>query len=345
MSLSVIIPAFNEHEWLNRTIKNIRDTSTGIIEIIVVLNGYDQDVEEADHVVRLDANMGERVAMNEGMKRAIGSHMLRIDAHCDFSPDGWDQVMVGCTGEKDMTQAVLTATDKQWERIPGHYYERCRLLPTMEAKWEKPNITDGVSPILVPNMSSTGCGFCMMKDWYWYIGGADESLPAMGAIGEEFSVKTWLNGGKVQTCTSVMIGHIFDTGGYDTGGVIKSRKALVSMYGDRYNEIRDKFPDIEIEGEDVIKMKPTSVDSNTSHDDIVVTSTKEEVRRDKEGNDVYKLVKTYRYIWLPELHPEELVLSRDEIASKYQDKGVCVDTRVQVLSEDGEWIDQIDSPD
>jgi hypothetical protein len=84
-----------------------------------------------------------------------------------------------------------------------------------------------------------------MNHFYWEIGGADESLAPMGAIGEEFSVKTWCNGGKVQTRTDVMIGHIFDTGGYDTSGVHEAREALVKQFGHRYQEIRDKFPDLD----------------------------------------------------------------------------------------------------
>ena len=66
MSVSVIIPAHNEQEYLNRTIKNIFATAKGEIEVIVVLNGYDQEVKWKNspkvNVLGLEHNEGERVA-------------------------------------------------------------------------------------------------------------------------------------------------------------------------------------------------------------------------------------------------------------------------------------------
>jgi glycosyltransferase involved in cell wall biosynthesis len=35
-------------------------------------------------------NVGERVAMNRAAKAATGEFLLRIDGHCNASPQGWD---------------------------------------------------------------------------------------------------------------------------------------------------------------------------------------------------------------------------------------------------------------
>ena len=64
----------------------------------------------------------------------------------------------------------------------------------------------------------------------------------MGAIGEEFAIKAWLQGDGCFTRTDVSIGHIFGTGGYDTSGVTKALEVLHQRYGDHYEEIAAHFP-------------------------------------------------------------------------------------------------------
>lgn len=360
MSVSCIIPAFNEQEWLNRTIENIFSTSSGEIEVIVVLNGYDQKVDSRAKVIKSSENVGERIAMNWAVKESTGTHILRIDAHCDFSPIGWDVMMETATGPMDMTQAVLTACriewdrlndiDKArwlaksktpqewiaWDRIPGHRYERCRLLPTMEAKWEKPNrIEEGkLQPMLIPNMSSTGCGMMWRREFYDLIGGASEDLPPMGAIGEEFSVKTWLAGGRVQTLTRVMIGHIFSTGAYDTVGVLRARQMLVDRYGRRYPEIRAKFPDLDWEEE----LKPTTEFKEHART-VTVTRSETTESKDEEGKVIMQLTERFRYVWIDD--GTESHLTDQDICDKYRDRAVKVGQITAIPNDDGQMVDQV----
>jgi glycosyltransferase involved in cell wall biosynthesis len=340
MSVSVIIPAYNEGKWLPRTIQNILDTAKGRIQIIVVDyggNGPDGEVYQTTdkHVKSIVLkNQGERVAMNAAARAAKCSHLLRIDAHCDFSPEGWDVMMEEVTDHGHMTQAMLTAVDKEWNRLPGHHYERCRLHANMEAKWEKPN-GDISKQTVVPNMSSTGCGFMMTKDFYWQIGGANEAYPKMGAIGEEFSVKTWLNGGKVQTRTDVIIGHIFDTGGYDTGGVLKARECLVRDFGDRYDEIYQKFPDLDW-GAD---MRPTAVLK-----DICVDRTDTLETKDDAGVVVRIKHEYFKYYWVRSEHPEEANWTEEQVREKYAPLGMKVGEEILVRNMDGDMVEFTRTP-
>lgn len=333
MSVSVIIPARNEEKWLCQTIDNVLKTASGEIEVIVVDYGGNGIRYESKPVkyIEFDENKGERVAMNAAVKISQMTHILRIDAHCDFSPKGWDEMLEEVTGERDMTQAVLTAVDKQWKRLPGHRYERCRLLSNYEAKWEKPN-RDHTKDKIVPNMSSTGCGFMIRRDFYNEIGGADESYPVMGAIGEEFSVKTWLNGGKVQTRTDVIIGHIFDTGGYDTAGVLEARQRLVEDFGDRYGEIRAKFTDLDWS----IDLKPTAVQSEERRT-VIVNRTDETETKDDKGIVIRKEIRRYKYIWVDD--GTESDLTEDQIREKYKDKAVFVGGDILMRNEAGEMIE------
>lgn len=366
MSVSVIIPSYREEQWLNRTIANIFNTATGDIEVIVVLNGEWHPVDPRAKVIRNKNNEGERVAMNQAAEIATGTHLLRIDAHCDFSPRGWDQRMEEVTGPRDMTQAVLTAVrlrwsmlskeeqDRwlasgkiegqwhEWDRIPGHKYERCRLLPNYEAKWEKPNeykpdicetLTQVMNKNCIPNMSSTGCGFMIQKEFYSLIGGADESYPIMGAIGEEFSVKTWMHGGKVQTRTDVIIGHIFGTGAYDTGGVLEARRRLWTAWGHRYGEIRQRFPFLDWSEE----LRPTAIQSEEKRT-VIIDREDTTITIDSDGRVIRKAKDHFKYVWVDDGSESEL--TDDQIRLKYAPLGKLVGSRVLIANDDGVMIDQ-----
>lgn len=287
--ISIIIPAYNEQEYLNKTIDNFLSTAKGDVEVVVILNGYDQKVDKRAKVLRYKDNLGERVAMNTAVHIAEGEYLLRIDGHCD-ADEGWDIKMLEVFKDKPkaIAVAVLTAVDKKWKRIKGHYYGFCNLLPTMEEKHNhERNNAKNHEPI-EHNMAFTGCGFLIRKDFYWEIGGADESLPPMGAIGPEFAIKAHLFGDGVYTRTDVVIGHIFDTGGYDTTAVHKAREMLVEKYGDRYETITKKFGDV--------KMEKGSTTENTKRT-ITVNRTDTEVTKDEKGKVLQKIVKHFVYVY------------------------------------------------
>jgi glycosyltransferase involved in cell wall biosynthesis len=305
MTVSILIPAHNEEKYLNRTIENIFDTATGEIEVIVVLNGYDQEVDSRAKVVRYSDNMGERLAMNAAARIANGEYLLRIDAHCDFSPKGWDEMMAEVTRPRSITVAVLTALNQKWERLPGHWYGLCRLLPNFEAKWETPNENRDY-PTVVPNMAFTGCGFMLTKEFYMSFGGADESLPLMGAIGEEFAVRAWLEGEGAYTRTDVIIGHIFDTGGYGTGGVIEARRALCEKFGHRYDEIAANFPQA------AAKLRTAAVKKDEKRT-VIINQTKEHFTKDTKGRVLKKRVEHFKYIWVD----DGSGLTEQEVQEKY----------------------------
>ena len=327
--ISVIIPAYYKEEpYLNRTIENIYRTAIGDIEVIVILNGYYQEVDDRARVIRLEENMGERVAMNAAARGALGEFLLRIDAHCDFYTPGWDKMMADVTGPKTITVAILTAVDKEWNRLEGHWYGPCRLMPNMEAKWEKPNANRDY-PTVVPNMAFTGCGWLIPLEFYNELGGADESMPKMGAIGEEFAVKAWLAGGKVQSRTDVMIGHIFGTGGYDTMGVTQALQMLEQKYGDRYEEIRAKFPDTEI-------VPLRTAKQYQEHRTVTVDRKDTTVTKDGDANVIMKKIEHFRYVWVDD--GSESKLTDDEIRVKYAPLAHKVGEETWLANDAGELI-------
>lgn len=327
--ISVIIPAYHREEpYLNTTTNNIFRTAEGEVEVIVALNGYNQQVDSrVAEVVILEENMGERIAMNEAAKKAKGDYLLRIDGHCDFYTPGWDLKMAEVTDDKTITVAILTAIYhskaelknekmhkrakaekwRDWKRLPGHWYGMCRLEENMEAKWEKPNKYREY-PTIVPNMAFTGCGWLISKKFYWELGGAWEAMPPMGAIGEEFAIKAWLNGGKVQSRTDVVIGHIFGTGAYDTKSVHDALAMLKAQYGDRYEEIKAHFPDVKTMP---LRESKQIQDRRT----VTVNRTDTTETKDKDGKVIAKLVEHFKYIWLDD--GSESDLTEDQIRETY----------------------------
>ena len=341
--ISVIIPAQNEQAYLNRTIENIYNTAKSDVEVIVVLNGYDQKVDKRARVRRFEKNMGERAAMNFAAKKARGEFLLRIDAHCDFSPQGWDVMMSEVTGEKDITVAVLTAVDKDWNRLKGHWYGLCRIIVSedeqgnkgLECKWQKPNRDHTAYKSVEPNMGITGCGFMIRRKFYHQIGGADESLAPMGAIGEEFALKAWANGGKVQTRTDVMIGHIFGTGGYDTSGVKLAQQKLWLKYRNIYPSIVEKFPDFE--GMKLVRTDQPGKSDRT----VTVNRTDTHDTKDDKGNLIRRKVETFRYVWLQSEHNDEKDLTQQQIEEKYARCGTKVGEEIFYAKDNGELVLQM----
>lgn len=305
--ISLLIPAYNEQEYLNKTIDNMLSSAEGEVEPVVILNGYDQEVDKRAKVLRYRDNLGERVAMNTAAHIATGDYLMRIDAHGD-ADKGWDVKMLEVFEKypKAVAVAVLTAVDKEWNRIKGHWYGFCDLLDSFEEKWNHDKNNAKSHEPIEPNMAITGHGFMLSKDFYWEIGGADESFPKMGAIGPEFAVKAHLFGDGVYTRTDVILGHIFDTGGYDTSGVIQARKMLKEKYGHRYEEILAMF------GEVTMGTKTASIDNVTRT--VTVDRKDEELTKDENGKILKKVVKHYKYVYVGNDLTEKQV--REKYASK-----------------------------
>ena len=321
--VSIIIPAHNEGKYLNKTIDNFYAMSTGEIEVIVILNGYDQEVDKRAKVFRYQKNMGERVAMNTAASIATGKYLFRIDGHCSIEPKGWDEMMVKEMSDKKILVAVITAINNKWEKIPGHWYGFCKLLPTMEEKW----LTKKNYNTIEKNMALTGCGFMITKEFYDSFGGADEALSSMGAIGPEFALRGWLDGEGCYTHTQVMIGHIFNTGGYNLDGVTTARERLRKKYGNRYNELLKHFPQ-----EDIMSTKVDSVDQKKRM--VTIHRKDEHVTKDKKGNVLKKVVEHFKYV-----HEDNgKGLTPEEIEKKYSSEAKKVGEDVYFPNQKGELV-------
>jgi glycosyltransferase involved in cell wall biosynthesis len=337
--ISVIIPAYNEQNYLNRTIENIfstafyrRKTSVRkelMPEVIVILNGYKQDVDPRAKVIQLEENKGERIAMNEGAKIAKGEYLLRLDGHCTMGAD-WNiklEDAIGKCGPKSIVVCPIVPLDKNW-CVVGGLYAFCKLMPNMEEKWWTPKPREQWNE-LEPNMAFTGCGFIISKDFYWEMGGCDESLPPMGAIGPEWAIKAHLFGDGVYTAKDILCGHIFSTGGYNSGGVEDALKMLKDKYGDRYDEIRRKFPMVEIE-------EKTKAERSAKKTDRTIVVRKQVVHKttDENGRVLKKVIEHYAYVYTDDGSGP----SQEEIEKQYAEKCHKVSEELWLPDPSGELV-------
>ena len=239
---SVIIPARNEPH-IDKTIKSVTENAIGDVEIVVVVDGPGPRPELADNVIVNEEPKGTRVARNQGAVVAAGEFLLHIDGHCTMSR-GWDVKMAASCSEKTIVVSPISPLTPEFEDKNG-WYSFCSIDKNIATKWwgaYKPRKECGIEE---DTMSFTGCGWMIRKDFYWDIGGFDESYAMWGEIGAEMALKVWIEaGGKVVLRTDVLCGHMFKRDfGYKLEGpkVTETKKIIRARYEKKMAWLVSKF--------------------------------------------------------------------------------------------------------
>lgn len=124
MTVSVIIPVFNEQNTINSTVSRLKDC-----EIIVSdCNGRTLDVISNEKVVKVITLKGRGVQMNKGAEAATGDILLFL--HCDTKlPEKWHESVVKCLETADYGAFLLGIDSKRpvFRIIEFFSNIRCRL--------------------------------------------------------------------------------------------------------------------------------------------------------------------------------------------------------------------------
>ena len=192
--VSVIIPCgMFDKQYLEKTIQSVRDNAVGPIEVIVEMDTYDE---------------GHRVLTNRGAGKAQGKYILRLDAHCAMSYE-WDARMkLSCKSNvivKPMLDGLNPETWTGKNRDMGMVVWDKKMRNCYPFFWR----TIPQRKIEEESLSMIGCCFMLRKDYYEKLGGCDESLSKWGGFGLEWSLKTWLTGGRVLIRTDTVCYHLF----------------------------------------------------------------------------------------------------------------------------------------
>jgi len=248
MDLSVVITARNE-EFLQNTIDNVLENIRGETEIIVILDGYwpDKPISQNEKVtiIHHEESIGQRAAINEGVKLSEAKYMMKLDAHCTVD-EGFDvKLMADC--EHDWTvvprmynlhafdwkckrcgqQAYQGPKPKKCEKCGSQYFKKVMVWkhktnPTSDymlfdsdlkfGYWRGFKTRDAANGDITDLMSFIGACWFMEISRYWEIDGSDEAHGSWGQYGTEIACKSWLSGGRLVVNKKTWFSHMFRTG-------------------------------------------------------------------------------------------------------------------------------------
>lgn len=235
--LSVIIPAYKE-PYLNRTIRSLIWNKRDDIEIIVVLDGADQDVYDHHrvHVIKLPEQRGMRNAINVGVKIARGEYIMKVDAHCKFDKE-FDLKLRPQDNEVMIPRRYDLDCDKWQEFGEPADFHKLMIVPNhnkFHGVVVKNRKIDGISETL----GFQGSCWVMKKSWFEKIGLYDEeTFGRFGHESVEISFKTWQNGGRLLVNTDVWYAHPSSMKRTHKGSYNKDMWAKVlELYKDDYQK-------------------------------------------------------------------------------------------------------------
>jgi glycosyltransferase involved in cell wall biosynthesis len=206
--VSVIMPAKDcERPHIDKTIAAIRRTAVGPIEIIVILDGW-QGEFDADKVIVMPENSGQRVCADAGANMSSGEFIYRLDPH-GWMSDGWDARLKSSCRENTMVLPVIDTLDEETWGPTGKESGFWILDGSLHCVLVHPWIPLNQRDLEEPAMSPSGGAWMIRKDYYDELGGHDERIGRHGNVGAEWALKVWLTGGEIIVRTDTVYSHLF----------------------------------------------------------------------------------------------------------------------------------------
>lgn len=250
--LSIIIPASNKDGlFINKTIESLLKNIRANTEIIVVYNGAlpEPGIPNNERVVFVyyAPKIGQRAAINQGVRLSRAKYIMKLDNHCDVA-EGFDVQLIATAEElgREIMQVPLmynlhafdwvcadghrryqgpsgvctecgkeTTRDVIWKRRESRRTWAWRFDQDLHFNYWKEYERKHHHEDYVETMSILGACFFLNREWYWELGGCDEEHGSWGQQGTEMSCKAWLSGGRVICNKKTWFGHMFRTQGAD----------------------------------------------------------------------------------------------------------------------------------
>ncbi len=207
--LSILIPSRSE-KYLQQTIEDIKKNSTADTEILLGLDGKDNEVPPITgfNLYKSEEPIGQRAMTNRLAKLSTAKYIMKLDAHCAF-PKGFDRILLESMDDNTVMTPMLCRLDaKEWNIISHpftkKYYFDTNIVFQYGKKEDEENDWG-----LVETMSLQGSCFIVSRLKYWEWNLVAEEFGSWGCSGGEIATKTWLNGGRVVTNTDTFYGHLF----------------------------------------------------------------------------------------------------------------------------------------
>jgi len=221
--VAVIIPSRNE-PYLQKTIDETLRAADGPIEVIAILDGTWPEQPIPDHpdvtLIHHTAPVGQRAAVNEGVRMTNAKYILKVDAH-NLMDDGFDtKLKADC--EYDWTVLprmynldIETFKEKRHKCTDFMYigppdnpdHERSNKMRS--DYWRSYGKRPEAQGDIVDVMTGQGACWFMHRDRYIEIGLLDEAAGVWGQVGVEVALKTWLSGGRHVVNKKTWFSHWF----------------------------------------------------------------------------------------------------------------------------------------
>mmetsp|Transcript_33504 Transcript_33504/g.77875 ORF Transcript_33504/g.77875 Transcript_33504/m.77875 type:complete len:544 (-) Transcript_33504:168-1799(-) len=244
-TMSVVIAAHNEHQYMKRTLDSIYGSTPATVlkEIIVVDDASDpplaRSLQDFPQVKKLrhEDRRGLIKSKTEGGNVATGDMIMFLDGHVKPEANWW--------------QPLLKHMNQNYRRVV------VPVIPILNADtWEPNNNAVGIKMMfdwtlffqwfedyndLVPCMS--GGLFGITRQWWHESGEYDYGMSMWGAENIEQSIRVWLCGGEIYVARDSRVSHVFRTSfPYTVNNTeiyinkVRTVEAWFDEYKDRYYE-------------------------------------------------------------------------------------------------------------
>lgn len=207
-TISVVITAHNEHQYMERTLNSILDTTPEdiLMEIIVIDDGSDPPLQLNDqkvHLLRHETRRGLVKSKMEGGNMARADMIMFLDAHVKPT-NGWYKGLlrhVNINYKRVVVPLIPILNGDTWKINNMAVGVKMMFDWRLQFNW----LDDGTD--LVPCMS--GGLFAITKRWWHESGEYDYGMNMWGAENIEQSIRIWLCGGEIFVARDSRIGHVF----------------------------------------------------------------------------------------------------------------------------------------
>ena len=218
-TVSIVIPTYNEGDWLFHTVDSLHSMATShSFEIVVVDDGCDDGSTEKLCVfpdVRLvqtpHKQAGLITAKNTGAAEARGRYLCFVDSHM-LMPDGWlDSLMNTIRASKQPTLVTCGITDVMHygKDTPLIYDQYGYTLAdwTFNVRWHHYGRSKFVAPFSVP-LCPGGLSL-MERERFEHLGGFCSVLRKWGSEDVEFALRHYCAGGQTLSDPGTHVYHYF----------------------------------------------------------------------------------------------------------------------------------------
>lgn len=209
-AVSVVIPSFNEGEWVRKTLEAVADTTEGQnVEILLVddgstdgsCRGLPGELRSSPLRVLRTRGLGSARARNYGARRARGEILIFMDAHVIPDP-GWLEALATLLQDPTAGLAGLPVRDVERPCSVGCAYTFTD--ENLGAGWIHRTESD---PFEVPCI--IGCCFGVRREVFEDLGAFDPGHVRWGVEDLELSLRTWFLGYRCVVNPAVEVAHFF----------------------------------------------------------------------------------------------------------------------------------------